>query len=414
VIPGPRARRDLWLVSVLGLALLAAVPLIAITGLLSNASYDPRLVGNALAQGRTLGPLDFYLFAWPTRPPWLYALTQGVHVSLGLAAFPLVLAKLWSVVPGLARRQARSTVALAFERLGLWLLVAGVLFESFTGFFEIEYFFPFHDQLIKAHYYGAWVLIAAFLLHAALKVPTAARSVRLRQELAHVHQELVQTPPPEDGPTAQRSLAADRGRQAISRRALLGTAAAGSLLLLIQGAAQAVGGPVRRLGLLLPRGNAPGPGPNDFEVNGTAEAAGLGPKEIGAGWRLRLRGRDGPGRTLSRDQLLALPQHSYVLPIACREGWSTTQRWTGVRLRDLAALAGEHAAPTLRMESLDGATAALAANQVADERSLLALRVNGADLSADHGYPARVIVPATIGVNCLKWVHALQFGPSPG
>ena len=33
-------------------------------------------------------------------------------------------------------------------------------------------------------------------------------------------------------------------------------------------------------------------------------------------------------------------------------------------------------------------------NQVPDPRSLLALRVNGADLSPDHGYPARIIVPA--------------------
>jgi DMSO/TMAO reductase YedYZ molybdopterin-dependent catalytic subunit len=414
VIAGRRAQRDLWLVSVLGLALLAAVPLIAVTGLLSNASYDPRLGGNALAQGRSLGPLDLYLFAWPTRPPWLYALTQGVHVSLGLAAFPLVLAKLWSVIPGLARRQARCTVAVTLERLGLWLLVTGVLFESFTGFFEIEYFFPFHDQVIKAHYYGAWVLIAAFLLHAVLKVPTAIRSVRLRQELARVHPELVRTPPPQDRPAGHEAVASDGGRRAISRRALLGTAAVGSLLLLIEGAAQAVGGPLRRLGLLLPRGDAPGPGPNDFEVNGTAEAAGLGPKEIGDGWRLRLSGRNGAGRSLSRDQLLALPQHSYVLPIACREGWSTTQRWTGVRLRDLAALAGERESPTLSMQSLDGATASLAANQVADERSLLALRVNGAELSADHGFPARVIVPATIGVNCLKWVDTLQFGPAAG
>jgi len=28
---------------------------------------------------------------------------------------------------------------------------------------------------------------------------------------------------------------------------------------------------------------------------------------------------------LSRQDLLALPQHTYVLPIACVEGWSTTQ-----------------------------------------------------------------------------------------
>jgi DMSO/TMAO reductase YedYZ molybdopterin-dependent catalytic subunit len=44
-----------------------------------------------------------------------------------------------------------------------------------------------------------------------------------------------------------------------------------------------------------------------------------------------------------------------------------------------------------------------------DPDSLLALRVNGADLSLDHGYPARVIVPAAPGVHNTKWVTSLTF-----
>jgi DMSO/TMAO reductase YedYZ molybdopterin-dependent catalytic subunit len=47
---------------------------------------------------------------------------------------------------------------------------------------------------------------------------------------------------------------------------------------------------------------------------------------------------------------------------------------------------------------------------VADGRSLLALTVNGEDLSPDHGYPARVIVPAAPGVLNTKWVARLTFG----
>ena len=44
-----------------------------------------------------------------------------------------------------------------------------------------------------------------------------------------------------------------------------------------------------------------------------------------------------------------------------------------------------------------------------DPDSLLALRVNGADLTPDHGYPARVIVPASPGVHSTKWVASLTF-----
>jgi DMSO/TMAO reductase YedYZ molybdopterin-dependent catalytic subunit len=116
---------------------------------------------------------------------------------------------------------------------------------------------------------------------------------------------------------------------------------------------------------------------------------------------------------LSRPQLLALAQRTYELPIACVEGWSTTQPWSGVRLRDLAAIAGVGAFDELLVESLQRGgsfrRATLSAGQVRDRRSLLALRVNGADLSADHGFPARIVVPALPGVHCTKWVTRLQF-----
>ncbi len=53
--------------------------------------------------------------------------------------------------------------------------------------------------------------------------------------------------------------------------------------------------------------------------------------------------------------------------------------------------------------------ATLARNQVADSRSLLALRVGGEDLTLDHGYPARIIVPGLPGVHNTKWVGAMEF-----
>ena len=53
--------------------------------------------------------------------------------------------------------------------------------------------------------------------------------------------------------------------------------------------------------------------------------------------------------------------------------------------------------------------ATLASNQIDDSRSLLALKVNGADLSLDHGFPARIIVPALPGVHNTKWVKRMTF-----
>jgi DMSO/TMAO reductase YedYZ molybdopterin-dependent catalytic subunit len=117
---------------------------------------------------------------------------------------------------------------------------------------------------------------------------------------------------------------------------------------------------------------------------------------------------------LSRAELLRMEQHTASLPIACVEGWSTdNQIWTGVRLRDLAALSGAASPSSVLVRSLQHGggfnRAVLSGPQIMDPDSLLALRVNGADLSLDHGYPARVIVPNNPGVHNTKWVASLTF-----
>jgi DMSO/TMAO reductase YedYZ molybdopterin-dependent catalytic subunit len=119
---------------------------------------------------------------------------------------------------------------------------------------------------------------------------------------------------------------------------------------------------------------------------------------------------------LDRAALEAMPLHTVELPIACVEGWSTTQSWTGVRLADLASAAGRPKPGSALVWSLErfGAFnhATLQTNQILNPDSLLALRVNGADLSLDHGYPARIIVPALPGVHNTKWVSSIEFRES--
>jgi DMSO/TMAO reductase YedYZ molybdopterin-dependent catalytic subunit len=252
------------------------------------------------------------------------------------------------------------------------------------------------------------------VVHTALKTPTVIRALRgggllreLRTDTAHTRPE-----PPGTDPLVSPAPAAPT----ISRRGALGFAGAGSLLLLALSAGQSIGGPLRRTAVLGPHGQATGSGPNDFQINVTADEAGIKAAETGANWRLTLT-RAGsvsaPG-SLTRAELLAMPQHSARLSINCVEGWSSGgQSWTGVRLIDLARLAGTDRPASLLVESLErGGSfryAVLSAGQIMNPGSLLALRVNGADLSADHGYPARVIIPAAPGVHNTKWVTRLTF-----
>ncbi|MFJ1968780.1 molybdopterin-dependent oxidoreductase [Streptomyces sp. NPDC087903] len=389
--------RGPWFTSVLGVVLLGGITVLFVTGLLSYAAYNP---GLSPVNDKTpdKGILGFYLFAWPTDPSWLYRLTQGVHVTLGLTLIPVLLAKLWSVVPRLFALPPARSLAHALERISLLLLVGGGLFEFVTGVLNVQLDYVFPGSFYPLHFYGAWVFFAAFLAHAVLKLPMALRNLRgLREE----NSDLVAPGPAE--PT-------------VSRRGALWLVGGGSLLLFATSAGRSFDGPLRQTAVLTPHGGPePGTGPGGFQINKTAAYAGIRTAETSEdAWRLVLTGRTGTVR-LSRADLLQMPLHSSALPIACVEGWSTSdQWWRGVRLRDLAALVGYDDPPDVLVESLQrhGAfrRAALRANQTGDPRSLLALSVNGEDLTPDHGHPARIIVPAAPGVLNTKWVARMTFG----
>ncbi len=107
-----------------------------------------------------------------------------------------------------------------------------------------------------------------------------------------------------------------------------------------------------------------------------------------------------------------MPQYEVTLPIACVEGWSKNARWTGVRVRDLLDRAGGGPGARARVESLEAVGAyrvtEMGREYAQDPLTLLALRLNGEELSPDHGYPARIIAPNRPGVLQTKWVGRLE------
>ncbi|MGC4980192.1 molybdopterin-dependent oxidoreductase [Streptomyces sp. DT193] len=410
--------RGPWFTSVLGVVLLVGITVLFVTGLLSYAAYNPNL---SPVNDKTpdKGILGFYLFSWPTGPVWLYRLTQGVHVTLGIALIPVLLAKLWSVVPRLFALPPARSLAHALERLSLLLLVGGALFEFTTGVLNIQLDYVFPGSFYTLHFYGAWVFIAAFVAHAVLRVPAALRNLRRMRTPGPLPEPPGSTPGTGEPERPEDELVSpDPLPPTVSRRGALGFVGGGALLLTATTAGHGFDGPLRDTALLAPHGGAePDSGPGGFQINKTAASRGVTAAETSEeAWRLVVTGKDRTVR-LSRADLRRLPLHSAALPIACVEGWSTSdQWWRGVRLRDLAALVGYEAdaAPDVLVESLQrhGAfrVAALRDNQVRDQRSLLALFVNGEDLTPDHGYPARVIVPAAPGVLNTKWVARMTFG----
>ena len=396
-----------------GLVLLVSIPVMFVTGLLSYAAYNPDLSPvNDETPGK--GLLGFYLFSWPTHPIWLYRLNQGVHVTLGLVLVPILLFKLWSVLPKLFEWPPLRSPAHALERLSLLALVGGAVFEFVTGILNIQTWYKFPGSFYPLHFYGGWVFIAGLVVHTTLKVPVMIRALRSRSLIAELRTDLARTRP--EPPDAGYLAPVAPAEPTISRRGVLAFAGAGSALIALLSVGQSLGGPLRWTALLAPHGQDVS-GPDDFQVNQTAASAGITESETGTAWQLTLGGETGAGTApmvLNRAGLLRMEQYTASLPIACVEGWSTdNQAWAGVRLRDLARLAGITRPSSVLVQSLERGGAfsqvVLSAGQIMDPLSLLALRVNGADLTPDHGYPARVIVPASPGVHCTKWVASLTF-----
>ena len=395
--------RGPWLTSALGSILLVLLAIVIVTGFLSHVAYEPNLRGNAIVPAGADLPL---LFSWPTAPTYLYAVTQGLHVNVGLAAVPLLLAKLWSVIPRLFAFPPVSSPAQALERLSIALLVSSAVFQFVTGIMNAQYWYAFKFNFVVAHYYGAVVFTAALALHVVIKTPVILRAYRrngwvrpLRDDLRSTRQE----PGDEHGGL----VAVDPAAPTISRRGLFAFAGGASLLLVAANVGQTIGGPLRSLAFLAPRRE-------DFPVNRTAARAQITAAMVGPAYQLTLTG-GGTEVLLDRGELLALPQHTARLPIACVEGWTTTQEWTGVRLVELVRTAGLDPGDVLDalVRSLQPrgvlSKASLNGAQVRDPDSMLALRVNGADLPLDHGYPARIIVPALPGVHNTKWVGSIDF-----
>lgn len=155
-------------------------------------------------------------------------------------------------------------------------------------------------------------------------------------------------------------------------------------------------------------------------------------------WRLALVG-DGleRGLTLSYAELAALPQVSLIRAIECagnarrffehdfgrqagnaqwQAGAIGVAEWTGVRLRDVLALAGVHRdALDVVPEGLDAGRFArpLPIAKAQADDTLIALAMNGEPLPADHGFPARLVVSGWLGAASIKWLGRIEVACQP-
>jgi hypothetical protein len=385
-------------------------------------------------------PLPWMVF--PTRPVFLYQLTQGIHITAGILCFPLLFAKLYAVFPELFQTPLVKSVPHLLERASIALFVASSIVQIVIGLlntYQWYALFPFPFR--QTHYALSFVIIGSLAIHIAVKLPVIARYWRKRDlDVAAAASGQLPGEAPTgvaagvdvDPATGERKLTSSPVKNALdtaegvtgrvfawidrtpaaeprtSRRGFFTVVSVAGAAVVALTAGQSfrvldvanVFGP-RKMGI----------GPNALPVNRTAKAAKVTETAMDTDWTLTVTNGD-TTKAFSLDDLRALPQHVVELPIACVEGWSQTATWKGVRVSDLVDAVGASGGTTIRARSLEKdspyGVMKMGPEFVRDELTLVALEVNGAVLDLDHGYPARMIAPGRPGVLQTKWLSTLE------
>ncbi len=396
-MPGTVAARPAWwphftstvrstaLTARLGRALGIAFSLCFLTGLLSYAQY-----------------LTWPWLPKPVVPAWGYRLTQGIHVTTGIASIPLVLIKLWSVYPNSFRWPPIPSPKRLLERLSVAVLVSATLVQLVTGFLNLLDWRPFGWDFVVVHYALAYVVIGSVLLHVAIKLPDIRYGLTTRLAAGDVLTEI----PWNENPASHTNAGPQPPpvTSGISRRGVLFAAGAGIGLVVITSIGQTLS-PLEPLGLLAVR--QPSKGPQGVPVGRTAEEAGVIAAATDPAWELEVKGPR--PYTLRLPDLEPLATQDVRLPIAAGQGWSASADWRGIRLLDLVERAGGSAGSRVVVRSLGkgGITKAeLSGSQL--EQALLATELNGSRLDVDHGFPLRLVGPNRAELFDTKWVGTIE------
>lgn len=384
--------------------------------------------GTGLYSHLLQNPLPWVTF--PTRPVWIYQVTQGVHITAGIACFPLLFAKLFAVFPELFQHPPVRSLAHFLERVSIAVFVAASLMLITTGLlntYQLYAIFGFSFRL--THYALSWIVVGSLAVHIGVKLPVIARFWRRRDAEATLETQ----PDPDAGsevpdelqrrtgwgrdhgvtgrlfawidrsPAVREPRAADQ-----TRRGFLTTVAVATGLVVTTTAGQSFR-VFEPFNVFAPRRR--GVGPQMLPVNRTAEAAGVLESATAPDWTLTVV--NGPVREVyTRSRLRAMPQHDAVLPIACVEGWSQDAAWRGPRLRDLLDSVGAAGDAHLRITSLQTrggfAVTQMQPEFARDPLTLVALELFGEELDIDHGFPARLIAPGRPGVLQTKWLSTIE------
>jgi DMSO/TMAO reductase YedYZ molybdopterin-dependent catalytic subunit len=137
-------------------------------------------------------------------------------------------------------------------------------------------------------------------------------------------------------------------------------------------------------------------------------SAGPTPRTATEDWSFTVRGSVEAPVTWTWDELNALPSETFTVDIHCVTKWSKLDTtWTGVSLDVLLDRAAPDGAYVTAWSD-GGYTTNVPLEDVTGGRAWVATRYDGEPLSAEHGGPARLLVPHLYFWKSAKWVRGLE------
>ena len=152
---------------------------------------------------------------------------------------------------------------------------------------------------------------------------------------------------------------------------------------------------------------SPGGGPSDFPVLNVESP----PAVSAADWQLVVDGLVANPLRIDRAAWLDLPRAAETRDFHCVEGWSVDKLgWEGVRVSELLSRARPQQQGRFVTFHAYGGTYvdALTLEEATAPETLLADRLDGKALPADHGGPLRLVIPSQLGYKNVKWVARLE------
>jgi DMSO/TMAO reductase YedYZ molybdopterin-dependent catalytic subunit len=132
-----------------------------------------------------------------------------------------------------------------------------------------------------------------------------------------------------------------------------------------------------------------------------------------ASWDLKVFGLVERESSLTYHELRALPRRDITADIHCVTGWSRLgDTWTGAGIREVLARCRPLPEATHVMAHCEfGYTTSVPLAVLDDADVLLCYGWNGRDLTPEHGFPLRLLVPKKYFWKSAKWLRGLEFMP---